>query len=158
MRKRWGLAIGVAAAAAAWAAARRAGAFRIAVAGDSMVPALEPGQFVMATRPQRLHRGDVVVVRRPERPVDIVKRLIGLPGDRLEVRDGVVEVNGQLVVEPYARGTGPPGSWELGDDEFLVLGDKRDRSSDGRAFGPVPRSAIVGVVRFRYWPRAGRVR
>jgi signal peptidase I len=141
-----------------WALIRRSGAFRVEVAGDSMRPTLEPGQFMVATRPGRLHRGDVVVVRRPERPIEVVKRLVGLPGDRLEVEGGRVRVNGAEVWEPYASGVGPSGTWELGPGQHVVLGDNRDRSSDSRAFGPVEREAIVGVVRFRYWPRAGRIR
>jgi signal peptidase I len=143
---------------AAWSLVRRSGAFRVEVAGDSMTPTLEPGQYLIATRPQRLHRGDVVVVRRPERPIDVVKRLVGLPGEHVELRDGQVFVNGRELWEPYIRGTGPSGEWTLEEDGYLVLGDNRDRSSDGRAFGPVPREAIVGVIRFRYWPGAGRVR
>ena len=143
---------------AAWAMVRRTGAFRVEVTGDSMIPTLEPGQYLIASRPHRLHRGDVVVLRRPERPIEVVKRLIGLPGEHVELRAGQTFVNGHELREPYVRGSGPSGEWTLDEDEYLVLGDNRDRSSDGRAFGPVPRRAVVGVVRFRYWPRAGRVR
>ncbi|MGH2578890.1 MAG: signal peptidase I [Actinomycetota bacterium] len=141
-----------------WALIRRSGAFRVEVAGDSMRPTLEPGQFLVASRPGRLHRGDVVVIRRPERPIEVVKRLVGVPGDRVEAEGGRISVNGAEVWEPYASGVGPSGSWDLGPDQYVVLGDNRDRSSDSRAFGPVDRASIVGVVRFRYWPRAGRVR
>lgn len=141
---------------AGWATIRRLGAFRVEVAGDSMSPTLEAGQYLVATRPPaRLGRGDVVVVRRPERPIDVVKRVVGLPGEEVVVEDGVVTVGGRRLDEPYARGTGPGGRWHLGPDEFVVLGDNRDRSSDSRAFGAIPRGAVVGVVRLRYWPRAG---
>ena len=158
---RWKLRSGIIAAGAVglgWAAIRRMGAFRVRVAGDSMWPTLEADQFLIATTPAgRLRRGDVVVVRRPERPLEVVKRIVGVPGERVVVQDGRVEVEGRRLVEPYARGTGPSGSWRLAADEYLVLGDNRDRSSDSRAFGPVPAGAIVGIVRFRYRPGAGRV-
>jgi signal peptidase I len=100
----------------------------------------------------------VVVVRLPARGIEAVKRVVGLPGERIRVMDGRAEIDGRQLAEPYAHGMGVSGEWSLGHAEYLVLGDDRSESTDGRTFGPVPREAIAGVVRFRYWPKAGRVR
>jgi type IV secretory pathway protease TraF len=130
MRRAWwtgGLAV------AAWAAARAAGAFRVEVAGPSMVPALRSGDWLVATRAGRVRRGSVVVLGHPGRPLDLVKRVTAVPGDRV-------------------------GGRVLGPDEYLVVGDHPEASTDGRRFGPVPRAAIEGLVRIRYWPRPGLVR
>lgn len=126
--------------------------FRAAVAGPSMRPELEDGDFVLAVRSRRLRRGDVVVVRRPD-GLEVVKRLVGLPGERVRVATGRVAIDGSPLDEPHAHGDGPAGEWRLGADEHLVLGDDRSRSTDGRAFGPVGARSVVGVVRLRYWPR-----
>jgi signal peptidase I len=120
-------------AAGAWLVARAAGAFRVEVAGTSMAPALRPGDWLVATRAGRVRPGGVVVLAHPSRGMDLVKRVAGVPGD-------------------VVRGS------RLGPGEFLVVGDNRSRSTDGRAFGPVGRGAIEGVARFRYWPRPGLVR
>jgi signal peptidase I len=122
------LAFGTAAAAAV---ATRP--FRVEVAGRSMVPTLRPGDWLVATRRGRIRRGSVVVLRHPGDDLDLVKRVAAVPGDPLG--DGVLD----------------PG-------RYLVVGDDPAASTDGRTFGPVGRSAIEGVVRFRYWPRPGPVR
>lgn len=153
--RRWLLAALGAAGALALARLRP---FRAAVEGESMAPSLRPGDQVVAVRPRRIGRGDVVVVRPPGRAVEMVKRVVGLPGEEVAVRGGRARVGARALDEPYASGAGEAGAWSLGPDEFLVLGDRRDRSTDGRAFGPVRRSQIVGVVRLRLWPRPGRVR
>jgi signal peptidase I len=123
----------VAVALAGWGAARAAGVFRVEVTGQSMAPVLRPGDWLVVTRRGRVRRGSVVVVAHPDRPLDLVKRVRGIPGDR---------VDGQV----------------LGADEYLVVGDNDAASSDGRGFGPVPRRAIEGLVRARYWPAPGPVR
>jgi nickel-type superoxide dismutase maturation protease len=100
-------------------------AFTVEVAGRSMVPTLEPGDWLVAVRAGPIRRGDVVVVRHPDRDLELVKRVAALPGDE--------------DAEP---------------DRFLVVGDNPEESTDGRSFGPVSRSAIAGVVVARYRPRA----
>jgi signal peptidase I len=129
---RW-LALAAAAAVAAGVAARRARLEPMLVRGGSMRPTLVPGQRIAVAPPRGpLRRGAVVVVRRPGDGLEVVKRLVGLPGERVAL-DAAHELT-------------------LGPDEHLVLGDHRDASTDGRAFGPVGRDRIVGVVRFAYWP------
>jgi signal peptidase I len=107
--------------------------FRVEVAGSSMEPTLMPGDWLLATRTGHIGRGSVVVLAHPGRHLDLVKRVAATPGD---------VVDGRM----------------LGADEYLVVGDNSGESTDGRAFGTVPREAIEGVVRFRYRPRPGPVR
>jgi signal peptidase I len=157
-RLRKGAFVAAGAALAGLGVARWRGAFRTVVEGNSMAPTLLPGQFLVATRPRHIHRGDVVVVRLPRRGIEAVKRVVGLPGERVRVVAGHAEIDGRRLHEPHASGTGVSGDWSLAEGEYLVLGDDRGESTDGRTFGPVPGEALVGVVRFRYWPRAGPVR
>ncbi|HEX8135420.1 MAG TPA: signal peptidase I [Actinomycetes bacterium] len=126
----------------------------VLVAGDSMRPTLLPGQRVAVgplDRPPR--RGDLVVVRRD---LELVKRVVGLPGEWVRLVAGRLEVDGLAVAEPYLDATlsGDAGDLDLrlGEDQYLVLGDHRAASTDGRDFGPVPAAALAGRVRFAYWP------
>jgi signal peptidase I len=149
--------LGLAAAAAAGLAARRARLEPMLVKGGSMRPTLAPGQRIAVApllRPPR--RGDLVVARRPGN-LEVVKRVVGLPGEQVRLRAGRLEVDGRPVPEPYLPGgSWPGGSGELdlrlGPAQYLVLGDHRAASTDGRDFGPVGADALVGRVRFAYWP------
>jgi signal peptidase I len=124
-----------------------------------------------------VNRGDVVVFERPpnEPPSnikDLIKRVIGVPGDRVSVLDGKVRINGEVLDEPYVNGlqttldscpiTYVPGidteaGFEVPDDELLVMGDNRVNSHDGRCFGPIDEDLVVGRAFFLMWPpgRAG---
>ncbi|MEM9382276.1 MAG: signal peptidase I, partial [Planctomycetota bacterium] len=110
-------------------------------------------------------RGDVVVLRYPMNPsLDYVKRIVGLPGDRVQIIDGLVWVNGELLEEPYVDpDANDPYAFVdtiVEEDSYFVLGDNRIRSSDSREFGQVPREYLRGKVRVRLWPlmRAGVIR
>jgi signal peptidase I len=141
----------------------------------SMERTLEPGQYVLVDkltpRWDPYHRGDIVVLRPPSGWEDIgdtpfVKRVIGLPGDTIELRDGGVYVNGLPLDETAytyrdADGTNQPTTplsgvtrWQLTPNQLFVLGDHREASSDSRAFGPVDESAVIGRAFLRYWPAA----
>ena len=144
-------------------------AFRIPSA--SMVPTLEQGDRVLVNKisydAHGLNRGDVVVFTRPESlaagpddPKDLIKRVIGLPGEEISTRDGRVYVDGRLLDEPYlAEGTmtyGIEEPLEVPEDKILVLGDNRGDSTDGRVFGPIDPETIVGRAFMIMWP-LGRV-
>lgn len=138
------------------------------VRGSSMRPGIEDGDRILVDHVSYLfaevHRGDVVVMRYPRDPsVDYVKRVVGLPGDRVEIFRGQVWINGGLLSEDYvaAENIDP---WALVDTvvepgHYFVLGDNRLRSSDSREFGQVAESLLRGKVRARLWPitRAGLV-
>jgi signal peptidase I len=146
------LALGALAAAAL--AMRRARLEPMLVKGGSMRPTLGPGQRIAVAplvRPPA--RGDLVVLRSP-RDLDVVKRVVGLPGERVRLRAGRLEVDGQQIPEPYLAGPTRSGELDLqlGPAEYLVLGDHRAASTDGRDFGPVGADALVGRVRLAYWP------
>jgi signal peptidase I len=138
-------------------AARRARLEPLLVQGDSMRPALPPGQRI-AVGPVRgtLRRGEVVLLRRAGR--EMVKRVVGLPGEHVLLAGGRLEVDGRHVAEPWTDGQAPalPAAVELDvhleDDEVVVLGDSRRQSTDSRSFGPVRLDDVIGVVRFAYWP------
>jgi len=142
-------------------------AFR--VQGTSMEPELVDGErivvnkFVYRFRP--IERGDVVVFWYPRDPsVSFVKRVVGLPGDRVELREGELVVNGRPVEEPYLpasyrdRDNHPPT--EVRKGYYFVLGDHRRSSNDSRNWGEVPEKYIYGRAVFRFWPlgRMGPIR
>jgi signal peptidase I len=146
------LALGALAAAAL--AVRRARLEPMLVQGGSMRPTLEPGHRIAVApllRPPA--RGDLVVLARPG-ALEVVKRVVGLPGERVRLSGGRLEIDGQAVPEPYLTAPMRAGDLDLrlGPAEYLVLGDHRAASTDGRDFGPVGADALVGRVRFAYWP------
>jgi signal peptidase I len=151
------------------------------VEGTSMRPTLQSGEFVLVDKisywevnlgpfdfllPGRSNgdyllggpsRGDVVVFHSPgDRSRDFVKRVIGLPGDTIVVRDGTVFVNGVALEESeYTAPYGPTyqrGLQTVPQDHYFVLGDNRNNSQDSTSFGPVHKSSIVGKVIFRWFP------
>ncbi|MBA4180842.1 MAG: signal peptidase I, partial [Anaerolinea sp.] len=153
------------------------------VEGRSMDPTLENGEFLLVNRLQyaklefgRLGsmlpfvgdedgtryifgapaRGDVVILKDPRNPIekDLVKRIIGLPGDVVEISDGHVYVNGRLLDEPYILGDwdGSKSKVVIPSGQYYVLGDNRRNSSDSRFFGLVPERLIEGRVLGSPWP------
>ena len=141
------------AAVAAGLAVRRARLEPVLVKGGSMRPTLQPGQRIAVAplvRPPR--RGDLVVLARGG-DLEVVKRVVGLPGERVRLAGGRLEVDGTAVPEPYVAAAGAGElDLRLGASEYLVLGDHRAASTDGRDFGPVGADALVGRVAFAYWP------
>lgn len=156
---------GLAAGGAALGISRR-WLFPVAVAGESMTPAFEDGDYVLVRRgtPPRgdAATGLVACVRGPEDRL-LLKRIVGIPGDSLRIGERVY-VGGHALLEPYVRGEAPVESYRgvrlLHDDEYVVLGDHRAASTDSRDFGPVRPEQIEGIAWLRYWPpeRAGLVR
>lgn len=126
---------------------------RFVVAERSMSPALLPGDHYVARRMRRPRRGAVVFFRHPDR-VDfwLAKRIVGLPGEIVEVSDGEVRIGGQTLVEPWTTdATSPPGRWSVPDQRVFVLSDARHRTrADSRIFGSIPLDgAYVAVFRYR---------
>ncbi len=139
---------------------------------QSMETTLEPGEYVLVDkltpRFDAYKRGDIVVFEPPEGwavggdRTPFIKRIIGLPGDTVELRDGHVYVNGVQLQEPYifqqdgvAQPTDPTSGqarWVVPADQIFVMGDHREASADSRTFGPVPLSSIIGRAWLRYWP------
>jgi signal peptidase I len=128
------------------------------VHGDSMAPTLHEGQYLLVSKvsywfsdPQR---GDIMVFHPPTLPgEDYVKRIVGLPGEQLSIEGDRVLVDGVLLDEPYiADPSSGLHEWELGEGEYIVLGDNRDESEDSRKWGKLPRANIVGKAWVSYWP------
>lgn len=137
---------------------------RYFIDGPSMQPSFYEGQFLVVSRVTYLigqpERGDVVVFNAPNNDVEdppLIKRLIGMPGDSIELRDTQVYINGALLDEPYIKeacraNRCPDESWQLASDEYFMMGDNRNNSRDSRVFGPVSRDRLIGEAFIRYWP------
>lgn len=131
---------------------------RFQVRGSSMNPTLFNGEYVLVTKPNYWfrppERGDIVVFHPPTDPsVAYIKRIIGLPGETIEIHDGKVWINGVSLEEPYIVAPTPyTGTWDLGEDEYFVLGDNRADSGDSHVWGVLPRRNIVGKAWLIYWP------
>ena len=153
------------------------------VEGSSMSPTLEGGQYLIVDQVsyfqldvERLSRtipfwdasdsspqfafdpptrGEIIVFQFPQDPdKDFVKRVVGLPGETVEVRSGTVYINGDALQEPYLMRTDRSSARPLvlDDKEYYVIGDNRRNSNDSRAWGVVPEENIVGKVWMVYWP------
>jgi signal peptidase I len=133
----------------------------VKVEGTSMAPLLSDQERIFINkfvyRFEPIQRGDVVVFWYPlDHSKSFIKRVIGLPGETVEIRQGTVYVNGKIVPEPYV----PPQYEDLSDfgpkpvdkDCYFVMGDHRISSNDSRVFGPVPIQYIYGRAVFAYWP------
>lgn len=128
------------------------------VYGQSMEPVLHDQQRLIVEKvTYRLHepqRGDIVVLTLPFMPEKLIKRVIGLPGETLEIRDGALYINGALLDEPYIynniRQNQPIRT--INQNQYFVMGDNRGNSNDSRAFGSVDRETIIGRAWLRYWP------
>ncbi len=129
-------------------------------AGPSMQPNMYQGYRLMIEKVSyRFHlpqRGDVVVVDRFGEEVSLVKRVMGLPGEMVEVQDGHVRINGQDIDEPWVLYFGGPdyGPAKIPNGFIFIVGDNRQNSLDSREIGPVPLEMVAGRVWLVYWPLA----
>lgn len=137
---------------------------RFYVDGPSMEPNFFTGQRVIVSRVNYMladpQRGEIIVFESPDRPgIDppLIKRVIGLPNEQIEVRDGLVYINGAQLEEPYINEAECERNCNvepitLGPDEFFVMGDNRNHSRDSRSFDAVKHEHIIGEALVRYWP------
>ncbi len=136
------------------------------VSGSSMFPNFHDQDYIitnkLATKLSSLERGEVIILTNPRDKSQVfIKRVIGLPGERVKLSNGLVFVNNQQLDEPYLpTGVKSHGEAFLADDEetvvpnnsYFVMGDNRGASSDSRELGPIPKELIIGQAFLRYWP------
>ena len=128
------------------------------VFGQSMEPNLHANQRLIVDKLSfKLHspqRDDIVVVDRPDMDEMLVKRIVALPGETVEIKRGIVYVNGNAVPEPYPHDLSEYDMRPIRLEplSYFVLGDNRGNSNDSRYFGPIKREEIIGRVWLRYWP------
>jgi len=133
----------------------------VKVEGTSMAPLISDQERIfinkLVYRFEAISRGDVVVFWYPyDRTKSFIKRVVGLPGETVEIRQGRVYVNEKLIEEPYIlpayldSNSFPP--FRIPPRQYFVMGDHRDSSNDSRMFGPVPGEYIYGKAVFAYWP------
>jgi signal peptidase I len=129
---------------------------RVRVENISMQPTLHEGEFILvnklAYRLGNYERGDVIIFHH-DATEDYIKRVIGLPGDRVEIHGGHVYVNGNMLTESYiAAAPQYSGVWQVPQGQLFVLGDNRNQSSDSHQWGFVPVNTVVGRALIVYWP------
>ncbi len=136
------------------------------VSGSSMVPNFKNGDYLLVDeltyRFRPPERGEVIVFRYPNDPSTyFIKRIVGLPGERIVIKDDKIMVYNQtttggfVLTEDYLPKsiyTNGDEEFKLKDDQYLTLGDNRSLSFDSRSWGPLPKNDIVGLVRLRLWP------
>lgn len=135
------------------------------VDGRSMEPTFEDGQRLFISRVNYMvndpQRGEIIVFNSPD-PLEVnepplIKRIVGMPGDVVEIIETEIYVNGELLNEPYINEPCrnfqcPDNRWELGPNQYFLMGDNRNHSRDSRDFGPVAGDHIIGEAVLRFWP------
>ena len=138
-----------------WIVNTATGRFRIE--GYSMLPTLQEGEYVIIDKLSYYlndpERGDVIVLHFPnDRSRDFIKRVMGVPGDHIEIGDGQLRINGVVLDEPYINADPSyNGTWDVPEDSYFVLGDNRNNSSDSHNWSFLPRDDVVGKAWIIYW-------
>ena len=129
------------------------------VVGSSMEPNLEDGQRLLVNkvvyRLREPQKGEVIVFHPPTgKSVDFIKRIIALPGDTVEIKDGAVYINDSAIDEPYIKAAPSytMAKKEIPEGEYFVLGDNRNNSNDSHSWGEVPQQNILGKAWLSIWP------
>ncbi|GAB4505839.1 MAG: signal peptidase I [Anaerolineales bacterium] len=123
-----------------------------------MLPTLKSGEYILVNRlaykmGHSPAYGDIIVFTSPVSNQDLIKRVIGLPGDQVKISEGKVYVNGQTLVETYiAAAPMYQGEWNVPEGKLFVLGDNRNDSSDSHAWGLLPIENVIGKAILIYWP------
>lgn len=132
---------------------------RYRIDGHSMDPSLAHGEYLLinnlAYYLDEPERGDIIVFHHPNSDLNLIKRVIGLPGDQVEIANQQVKVNGVVLQEPYIQAEPTySGSWTVPVGEYFVLGDNRNSSSDSHTWQYLPKENIIGKAMIIYWPFA----
>jgi signal peptidase I len=125
---------------------------------SNFVPFVDPGENPNREVFGGPERGDIVVLKDPAEPdIDLIKRIIGMPGETLEIVDGKVYINDHLLIEPYIKHEWHDAKPKIAipDGYYFVMGDNRDNSKDSRngSIGLIPKDLIIGKAMLTYWPR-----
>ncbi|MCX8083003.1 MAG: signal peptidase I [bacterium] len=127
----------------------------VEIISSSMEPTLHPGDRVIVVKKDVLRRYDIVIIEAPKGEQEILtKRIVGLPSETIEVKEGYVYINGKKLKEPYIK---EKPEYELlkekiPEDKYFLLGDNRNESEDSSVWGPVDSTFIKGRVVCKYWP------
>ena len=132
------------------------------VRGESMTPTFEDENMIILSKISDIQRFDMIVFSAPDSDEHYIKRVIGLPGDSIEMKDDVLYVNGKEYEEPYLkenkeknvldRLTNDFTLEEVPENSLFVMGDNRLNSTDSRIFGVISYDAVIGEVKFRFYP------
>ena len=125
----------------------------VKVNGNSMYPTLEGNEIMLLNKLGDIDRFDIVVIKLDDHDEELIKRIIGLPGETVEIKNNEVYINDELLEDEYGYGvTYNIDPITLGEDEYFVLGDNRIISLDSRSFGTIERSEIKGTTNFIMYP------
>ena len=128
----------------------------VRVDGSSMYNTLEDGDILLLYKMAKIDRYDIVVLDEEYDNEIIIKRIIGLPGETVEIKNNKIYINDEEIADDYTFGdTSDYEKITLADDEYFILGDNRLISKDSRYFGPVKESDLMGEAVFRIWPFSG---
>lgn len=125
----------------------------VRVNGPSMYPTLKGGEIMLLNKLGKIDRFDIVVLKIEKEEDNLIKRVIGLPGETVEIKDDQIFINDKLLEDKYAYGaTYNIDKITLKDDEYFVLGDNRKISLDSRLFGSIKAKEIKGTTNFVLYP------
>lgn len=123
----------------------------VKVDGQSMYPTLDGNEIAILNKLAKINRFDIVVIDEPSN--DLIKRVIALPNETVEISNSIIYVNGKKLKDKYGDGTTSSYSKrKLKKDEYFVLGDNRENSRDSRMIGPVKKKQIKGTTKFIIFP------
>lgn len=132
--------------------------YNVYIPSESMVPTLNVGDKLVVTRiynKDKIQRGDIIVFYSDELQETLIKRVIGLPGDHIVIHDGIVNINGEDIVEDYVKNNEEyDGEFDVPEGKYFFLGDNRRRSNDARRWiNPyIDESDIKGEAKFKFYP------